>query len=144
MVDQQALAALRESKFGRLTVGQLMEKDVQFGFKDQKAGILANLMMQGFGSVPIVDQVNRLIGIVSEFDLLKAVRKGRNLNEVNAGDVMTPQPISLTQDTNVLTAIDVLQNNHLIRAPVVDASGKLVGIIARSDILRGYLQSISS
>lgn len=144
MVDKEALAALRQSKFGRLTVGMLMEKDVQSGFKEQKAEMLANLMMEGFGSVPIVDHVNRLIGIVSEFDLLKAVRKGQNLNEVTAGDVMTLHPISLTQDTDVLTAMDVLQNNHLIRAPVVDASGKLVGIIARSDILRGYLQSLSS
>ena len=96
-------------------------------------------MMEGFGSIPIVDGSSKLVGIVSEFDLLKALRKGKNLDEVLAGEIMTPNPVSVTQDTNVLTLIDVLQNNHLIRVPVVDAIGKLIGIVARRDLLRGYL-----
>ena len=99
--------------------------------------------MEGFGSVPIIDQAGRLTGIVSEFDLLNALRKGQSLRDVTAGEIMTPNPVSVTQHTDVLTAIDVLQNNHLIRVPVVDSTGKLIGILARRDILRGYLQSSS-
>jgi CBS domain-containing protein len=37
--------------------------------------------------------------------------------------------------------MDVLQNNHLIRVPVVDSKGKLMGIVAGRDLLRGYLQT---
>ncbi|MCA9463095.1 MAG: CBS domain-containing protein [Nitrospira sp.] len=130
---------LRASKFGQLTVGSIMEKAVQSGTKDDDAKMLASYMMEGFGSIPIVDGSSKLVGIVSEFDLLKALRKGKNLDEVLAGEIMTPNPVSVTQDTNVLTLIDVLQNNHLIRVPVVDAIGKLIGIVARRDLLRGYL-----
>lgn len=141
MVDKTARAALQDSKFGHLTVGTLMEKNVQSGHEETVAELLASEMMEGFGSLPIIDHAGRLIGIVSEFDLLNALRKGKILREVTAGEIMTPNPVSVTQNTDVLTVIDVLQNNHLIRVPVVDSTGKLVGILARRDILRGYLQS---
>ena len=138
------VAALRASKFGQLTVGSVMEKEVQSGMKDSEAKLLASYMMEGFGSVPIIDETSKLVGIVSEFDLLKSLRKGKNLEDVTAGDIMTANPVSVTQDTNVLTLMDVLQNNHLIRVPVVDSKGKLIGIVARRDLLRGYLQTSGS
>jgi CBS-domain-containing membrane protein len=137
---KEDVAALRASKFGQLTVGSIMERAVQSGSKDEGAKVLASYMMDGFGSVPIVDANAKLVGIVSEFDLLNALRRGKTLEEVTAGELMTANPVSVTQDTNVMTLIDVLQNNHLIRVPVVDSTGKLVGIVARRDLLRGYLQ----
>ncbi len=135
-------AAIRASKFGQLTVGKVMERAVQSGTKEDGAKVLATYMMEGYGSVPIVDARSKLIGIVSEFDLLNALRKGKSLDEVVAEDIMTANPVSITQDANVMTLIDVLQNNHLIRVPVVDSTGKLIGIVARRDLLRGYLQAM--
>lgn len=136
--------ALRESKFGKLTVGAIMEKQVQSAEKDTKAEMIASYMMEGFGSVPIVDENNKLVGIVSEFDLLAALRKGKKLQDVAAGEILTANPVSVTQDTDVVTLMDVLQNNHLIRVPVLDNVGKLIGIVARRDLLRGYLQTSGS
>ena len=141
MVDKIALEAFRNSKFGHLKVGDLMEKDVQSGQKDHKAELLASEMMEGFGSIPIIDPTGRLVGIVSEFDLLNTLRKRQSLHDVVAGDIMTPSPICVTQDTDIVTAIEVLQNNQLIRVPVVNSTGQLIGILARRDVLRGYLQS---
>jgi len=137
-------AALRVSKFGKLTVGAIMEKQVQSAEKDTTAEMIASYMMDGFGSVPIVDENNKLVGIVSEFDLLAALRKGKKLQDVAAGEILTPNPVSVTQDTDVVTLMDVLQNNHLIRVPVLDNVGKLIGIVARRDLLRGYLQTSGS
>jgi len=134
-------AAIRESKFGQLTVGAIMETQVQSATKDTKAEMLASYMMDGFGSVPIVDNNNKLVGIVSEFDLLGSLRKGKKLEEVTAGDILTANPISVTKDTDMMTLVDVLQNNHLIRVPVLDNVGNLIGIVARRDLLRGYLQT---
>jgi CBS domain-containing protein len=133
---------LRDSKFGHLTIGTLMEPDVKSATRNSKAEWLASFMMEGFGSVPIVDDQNKLLGIVSEFDLLTALQKGKKLSEVSAGDIMTANPVSITKDTEVVTLINILQNNHLIRVPVVDAVGKLIGIVSRRDILRGYLQTV--
>ena len=136
--------ALRESKFGKLTVGAIMEKQVQSAEKDTTAEMIASYMMDGFGSVPIVDENNKLVGIVSEFDLLAALRKGKKLQDVSAGEILTPNPVSVTKDTDIVTLMDVLQNNHLIRVPVLDNVGKLIGIVARRDLLRGYLQTSGS
>jgi CBS domain-containing protein len=136
--------ALRVSKFGKLTVGAIMEKQVQSAEKDTSAEMIASYMMDGFGSVPIVDENNKLVGIVSEFDLLAALRKGKKLKDVAAGEILTPNPVSVTQDTDVVTLMDVLQNNHLIRVPVLDKVGNLIGIVARRDLLRGYLQTSGS
>ena len=134
-------AALRGSKFGKLTVGAIMEKQVQSAEKDTTAEMIASYMMDGFGSVPIVDENNKLVGIVSEFDLLAALRKGKKLQDVAAGEILTANPVSVTQDTDVVTLMDVLQNNHLIRVPVLDNVGKLIGIVDRRDMLRSYLQT---
>jgi CBS domain-containing protein len=142
MAEEQK--ALRESKFGKLTVGAIMEKQVQSAEKDTKAEMIASYMMDGFGSVPIVDENNKLVGIVSEFDLLAALRKGKKLQDVLAGEILTPNPVSVTKDTDIVTLMDVLQNNHLIRVPVLDNVGKLIGIVARRDLLRGYLQTSGS
>lgn len=141
MAAKHSRASLRDTKFGHMTIGQVMEKHVQSAHKDDSAEMVASMMMEGFGAVPIVDDGNKLIGIISEFDLLNALRKGRELTDVMVAEIMTPNPVSVTQGTDVLTAIDVLQNNHLIRVPVVDTGGKLIGIAARRDILRGYLNS---
>jgi len=137
-------AEIRESKFGHLTVRTIMETQVQSATKDTKAEMLASYMMEGFGSVPIVDNANKLLGIVSEFDLLASLRKGKKLEDVIAGDILTENPISVTKDTDMMTLVDVLQNNHLIRVPVLDNVGKLIGIVARRDLLRGYLQTSGS
>ena len=106
--------------------------------------IAPSYMMEGFGSVPIVDENNKLVGIVSEFDLLAALRKGKKLQDVAAGEILTANPVSVTKDTDIVTLMDVLQNNHLIRVPVLDNVGKLIGIVARRDLLRGYLQTSGS
>ena len=49
--------------------------------------------------------------------------------------------VSVTQDTRATEIIQLLQSNHLIRVPVVDAQEKLVGVVARRDILLGYLRA---
>ena len=140
-MDKDALQMLRASKFGQLTVSTLMERTIRSEATDASAELVASLLMEGFGSVPIVNRENQLLGIVSEFDLLNTIRQGNSLARITAGDIMTTSPISVTPDTDVSTAIQVLHTNHLIRVPVVDSVGNLVGIIARRDILRGYLQT---
>ena len=127
------------AEFSRLTVARFMEKDVQVGHVRTKADVVASQMIEGFGAVPIVDERQRLIGIVSEHDLLASLEKGQAWSQVAAGDIMAPNPYSVRQETELGTLIHVLRASQMIRVPVVDAEGTLIGIIARRDILRGYL-----
>ncbi len=134
----------RQTGFDSLTVGELMERHVKYGHPQTKADVLASMMIEGFGAVPIVDDKQRLVGIVSEFDLLAALRRGKNWNELSAEELMTKHPAFVGQDTGVTTLIGVMQASHFIRMPVVDSAGKLVGIVARRDVIRGCLNCEAS
>ena len=128
-----------QTGFGRLTVARFMERDVQAARSDTTAKQIAEMMLEGFGAVPIVDADQRLIGIVSEHDLLTSLEKNQKWGEVSAKDIMTPNPYSVRPDTDLATLVHVLRVSNLIRVPVVVADEKLVGIVARRDILRAYL-----
>jgi CBS domain-containing protein len=52
---------------------------------------------------------------------------------------MTYNPYSVRQETTLPTLVHVFRASDLIRVPVVDAKDKLVGIVARRDVLRAYL-----
>jgi CBS domain-containing protein len=133
-------AAVRPgTEFERLTVARFMEQDVQSAHEGTKADVIASMMIEGFGSVPIVDNTQRLIGLVSEYDLLVSLKRGHKWSDVTARDIMAPNPYSIRPETNVATLVHVLLKSDLIRAPVVDKDGMLIGIVARRDILRAYL-----
>lgn len=133
-------AVLRPStEFERLTVARFMEKDVQSAHEGTKADVIASMMIEGFGSVPIVDNRQRLVGVVSEYDLLASLERGHKWSDVTARDIMARNPYSIWPETNVATLVHVLLKSDLIRAPVVDKDNTLVGIVARRDILRAYL-----
>ena len=125
--------------FDVMTVKQVMQKQVQAVHLKTKGDVVASLMVEGFGAVPVVDSKDKLLGIVSEHDLLAAMDDGHKLGAVAAGDIMTFNPYSIRLETTLPTLVHVFRASDLIRVPVVDARDKLVGIIARRDVLRAYL-----
>jgi CBS domain-containing protein len=98
--------------------------------------------MGAFGSVPITKEGDIVVGIVSEYDILNAIFAGKDLSNLSAKDVMTRDPIAVSQDVSANEVIAILQSKHLIRVPVVNKEGVLIGIVARRDILMGYLRSV--
>jgi CBS domain-containing protein len=128
--------------FKRMTAAHFMQTDVYYYAKNSSGDKLATaITMGGFGSVPIVDKGKKLVGIVSEFDLLKAIMGGKDLEKLAAEEIMTKDPISVKEETTSEAVIELLQEKHLIRVPVIDKEGTLIGIVARRDILQGYLKS---
>lgn len=125
--------------FDVMTVKQVMQKQVQAVHLKTKGDVVASLMVEGFGAVPVVDAKDKLLGIVSEHDLLAALDDGHRLSAVTAGDIMTCNPYSIRLETTLPTLVHVFRASDLIRVPVVDAKNELVGIIARKDVLRAYL-----
>ena len=131
-----------EIDFSTLTAAQFMQQDVVYFSKSVRAQSIAAAITTGnFGSVPIVDSDLKPIGMVSEYDLLKAMRQGKNLSEIYAGEIMSKPAVAVTVDSSAEEIMKVLEDKHLIRVPVVDQEGKLVGMLARRDLMKGYLQS---
>lgn len=126
-----------------LTVGQLME-DAVFTVSPRATGltIARTLSERNFGSVPVVEEDRTLVGLVSEFDLLRAMDEDKDLRNVTVGEIMTREVVTATEDMPVKDLIQLLQDRFLIRVPVV--RGKtLVGVVARRDIVFGYVKALA-
>lgn len=126
-----------------LTVRQLME-DAVVTVSPQTTGLaIAEILSErNVGSVPVVEQDRTLVGLVSEFDLLRVMDEDRDLRQVTAADIMTRKVVSVAEDMPVKDLIQLLQDRFLIRVPVVNGN-KLVGIVARRDIVFGYVKALA-
>lgn len=128
--------------FKTLEAEQFMQDVVTYYRVEDTVDKLAGAMSEGgFGSVPILATDGKLVGIVSEFDLLKVIAEGKELAKVTAGEIMIKDPITVSRNTPAMEIINLLQERHFIRTPVVDADGKLAGVVSRRDLIQGYLRA---
>jgi CBS domain-containing protein len=104
--------------------------------------ISARLLAGEFNGVPVVDDNGAVIGIVTALDILKALQGGKKkLNEMLARDIMTPNPSVVKKDTPIEEIIRILVEKEIVLVPVVEDNNnnKLIGVVARLDILREKL-----
>jgi len=144
MPTKKKARVVKKQDFASVTVKEVMETRVQSVHIRTKGDVIASLMIEGFGAVPVLDKARTLVGIVSEHDLLGAIDDGQKLGALTAGEVMTGNPYSVRPETDLGTLVHVLRASDLVRVPVVDAKDRLVGIIARRDVLRTYLSAGST
>lgn len=142
MTNQKTdILSMRSPEFGRLRVDQVMTTVVMDAVPESRADVVGSFIMEGSSAVPVMEAGGRVVGIVSEFDLLAALEREKNLSELSAEDVMTRHVVCVPEDLCLGRAIHLLHAYHLICMPVVDHEGKLVGMLSRRDILREYLNS---
>jgi len=89
---------------------------------------------------PVTDGDGKVIGVVSESDLLTLAggrhhRGHRAADPAAAGDLMTRPAVTISPDDLVQTAARVMHSHRLQRLPVVDRDRRLEGIVSRSDVL---------
>lgn len=116
--------------------------------------LAARIFELGVSGFPVVDDDGKVIGVVSEADMLakEALEGGyhglrgmiaatvhrterRKAGGVTASDLMTSPAVTITAEDTVEHAAALMYDRKLKRLPVVDASGRLAGIISRSDVL---------
>lgn len=97
-----------------------------------------NKLLQGeFNGVPIIDNRNAVIGMITSVDILKAIRDRVNIDTLCAKDVMVLNPLTVNKDTSVEDIIDLMVDNKIVLVPVVqEPYNILIGIVTRLDILR--------
>ncbi len=101
---------------------------------------LAQQLLSGmYSGLPVVDAHGTVIGVVTEFDLLTASREGKDLQTVKAEEIMGQPAVCVEEEDPIETVIAKMTSHHIIRVPVV-RDGKLVGIIARADILSRMIE----
>jgi len=84
------------------------------------------------------DGDKRPIGIVTDRDIVVAVVAAMDVQPetLSVGDVMTRNLVVAEESVGVFEAVDLMQDHGARRLPVVDAAGRLVGIITLEDVLR--------
>jgi CBS domain-containing protein len=123
-------------------------------FKD----VVRTLARHGVSAVPVVDADNRVLGMVSEADLL--IKQGtqeidlsrsllawwrgrhnlRRATATTAAQLMTRPAITVDADAPVAGAARILTEHNVKRLPVVGVDGRLVGIVSRKDLLAVFLR----
>ena len=140
------------------TVGDVMTRTViavgqQATFKD----ITQNMCEWQVSAVPVLEADGRVIGVVSEADLLakEEYRDGfptfneprermeqlRKSGALTAGDLMTTPAVSVHDDAPLTEAARIMARKRVKRLPVVDGEGRLAGIVSRGDLLKVFLRT---
>ncbi|MFQ5863542.1 MAG: CBS domain-containing protein [Candidatus Brocadiales bacterium] len=123
-----------------LKARDLMTRPVVSARESASARDVAMQLLCGlYSGMPVTNQGGEVVGVVTEHDLLKAVKAGKELVRITAGDVMTREAITVDVDTPVEKIADILMDKNIIRVPVTQ-DGKLTGVVSRCDILRSFLE----
>ena len=95
--------------------------------------------------LPVIEN-GKLVGIVTDRDLKRASASDATtleihellylISKIKVKEIMTKNPITLSVDSTIDEAAEVLLDNKITGAPVIDDSGKVVGIITQTDIFR--------
>jgi CBS domain-containing protein len=106
-------------------------------------------------AMPVVSESGRVVGVVSEADLLHKVeprsRRGAGLSGQSrrdrakarartAGELMTSPAITIDANASLSAAARLMNGHHIRRLPVVNAAGDLIGIVSRRDLMKVFLR----
>ncbi|WP_434739947.1 CBS domain-containing protein [Micromonospora sp. SH-82] len=141
-------------------VGDVMTGDVvSVAGETPYRQVVDAVLRHGISAVPVVDADRRVLGVVSEADLLHKIehsghpqqrrifvgRRDRDAREkadaLLARDLMTAPAVTTHADAPLPAAARTMAREQVKRLPVLDDLGRLVGIVTRSDLLRVHLRS---
>jgi CBS domain-containing protein len=144
------------------TAADVMQSDVLTVNADSSVAETARMMLcHKISGVPVLDSQRRLVGIVTEGDLLRRseigterhrarwldlLRSGRAAEDYmlahgrKVSEVMSDQVVAASPDTALGDVVSLMEENNIKRVPVLDGD-KLLGIVSRADILRALVDA---
>lgn len=146
-----------------LTVADVMSRNVAWVQLDTPASEIVRLLIdRALRAVPVVDADQRVVGIITDGDLLSRgvttlplrlkqllpiEERGERVASLaakpqRAADLMTPNPITLHESASLARAAAVMNDHNLKRLPVVDDAGRLVGMVSRLDLLQTVAERV--
>ncbi|MDF3143646.1 MULTISPECIES: CBS domain-containing protein [unclassified Streptomyces] len=140
------------------TVAELMTRDVVRARRDMPFKEIVRLLTENdVTAVPVVDDRDHPVGVVSEADLLRKTAdqedpSGRTpvphleawerakAEGARAEELMSAPAVCARPEWNVVEAARLMETHHVKRLPVVDETDRLLGIVSRGDLLRIFLR----
>ena len=127
-------------------LSKIKSKKTCFSFTSESTvSEIADMMdLKDIGAVPIINQDNLLIGILSERDIVrKLVKTGRDSDLVTAHDIMTKEIKSVQLDTSIAEAQRIMVENNIRHLPVVDQNHKLINFLSQRDLILSPTKKIN-
>jgi len=144
-----------------MTVSEVMSSNVASVREDTPFREIARVLAdRRISAVPVVDAGNRVLGVVSEADLLPALEmaepdrarrrflprlrrfaRGVARGGATARDLMSSPAVMVPTQTTVAAAARLLETSQIKRMPVVDDLGRLIGIVSRNDLMKVFLRA---
>ncbi len=122
-------------------VRELMTAEVVTVTLETRFKELAGLMaIHEVSALPVLGPGGQVAGVVSEVDLLRKEQFQEDPGR-SARDVMTSPAVTVTPDATIVEAARLMDRHRIKRLLVVDADGRLAGIVTPRDLLRVYLRS---
>ena len=123
-----------------MNVGQVMSRPVLATTERASVQDIAlSLVRAGISGMPVADAEGNIVGIITEYDIVKAILDNQRLDSLKASDIMAKETISLDVEADIQEAMKIFKEQHIVRVPVTE-NGKLVGILSRIDALKGILE----
>ena len=118
------------------------EEFISFRAESIISEIADSMYLKNIGAVPILDEDETLLGVVSERDIVrKCVKNGRDPDLVSALDIMTTEIITVDLNTSAEIAIKIMGENNIRHLPVVDKDNKLINFISHRDLISSVRSS---
>ena len=129
-------------KIGSLRGLKDIKENISFNLETPISEIAAVIKDKSIGAVPIVDDQNKLIGIVSERDIVtKMVVEARDADLTTAQEIMTEEITSANLDDDLEQTIGVMKSKNIRHMPVTDSEGKLTDFFSIRDFLNAEIKS---
>ena len=135
-IDQQAV---KVRKVKRAESGMILDP-VTLPLNSKVRDAKASMKEFSIGGIPIVDEENKLLGIVTNRDLRFEKNNDRPISEVMTSESL----VTVGRETSLEQAEDILQENKIEKLPVVDENYKLIGLITFRDITKLTLKPIAN
>ena len=124
---------------GLTTVGQLVATNsVRFHPKENGQEIAVALLSTHTAGAPVVDDERRYIGFINEFDVMRALDAGKDLDLLTAQDIMRKDKLAITPATKITDAAKLMEEHHVVNLPV-EKNGIVAYSISRHDLLRARI-----
>lgn len=90
--------------------------------------------LEDVGSLPVVEERSRLIGIVTDRDIVvRAIAKKRDPEEARVFEIMSTEPVTVEPEAKLDSAVELMSLHQVRRLPVA-VDGELVGMLAQADV----------
>jgi CBS domain-containing membrane protein len=128
--------------FAEVSCADIMSRDViAVTAKTPIARAWTLLLQHDFRALPVIDATRKVVGLIGDRDIAAWVERGGRRGEGGrVGEIMAPGVRTVAAEARVVDLAPLMADAGLRRIPVVDAEGRLVGIIAQSDLVAALLR----